>query len=65
MSKITFTDNNIISLEPLKDLNKLFNIGVADNISLPLDEILKFEKIIELNLSINNQMIGDIKNYLI
>lgn len=65
MSKITFTDNNIISLEPLKDLNKLFNIAVADNISLPLDEILKFEKIIELNLSINNQMIGDIKNYLI
>ncbi|MCW2256342.1 internalin A [Providencia alcalifaciens] len=61
LEKVTFTDNNIISLKPLRDLKKLFSIGVAANINLPIDEILRFKKITELDLSLNNQMIDDIK----
>ncbi|AUX72036.1 leucine-rich repeat domain-containing protein [Erwinia pyrifoliae] len=54
---VTFTGNNITSLEPLKNLNQLYSVGFAYNPNLKMEEILKLEHITELDLS-GNQYTG-------
>lgn len=50
---ITFNQNNISSLEPLKNINNLYSVGFASNPNLKMEELIKLEHITELNLSYN------------
>ncbi|MCK8191746.1 leucine-rich repeat domain-containing protein, partial [Erwinia amylovora] len=42
---VTFTGNDITSLEHLKNLNHLYSVGFAYNSNLTMEEILKLEHI--------------------
>lgn len=64
LSKITLTGNNISSLQPLINLEYLTSIGLSNN-PVELSEVLKFENILELDLSGNHygEEISEISKY--